>query len=86
MRRFTALRRSIETNRNFALAHFWLSAALARLGRIEESRSAAKAGLALNPAFTISRFRKGAWSNNPAYLVQRERVYESMRKAGVPEG
>jgi hypothetical protein len=45
-----------------------------------------KAGLAINPAFTISRFRDGAWSNNPAYLAQREHVYEGMRKAGLPEG
>jgi Tetratricopeptide repeat len=74
------------TNRNFALVHFWLGAALARLGRVEEARAATKAGLALNPVFTISRFRHGAWSNNPAYLAQRERIYDGMIKARVPKG
>jgi tetratricopeptide (TPR) repeat protein len=47
-------RRSIEANRNFPPAHFMLSAALAQLGRLDEARSAVKAGLALNPTFSIS--------------------------------
>ena len=50
-------RRAIEANRNFPQAHFLLAAALAQLGRLDEARSAVKAGLALNPAFTISRAR-----------------------------
>ena len=45
--------RSIEANRNHPLAHFWLAAALALLGSLNEARAAAKAGLALNPSFTI---------------------------------
>jgi hypothetical protein len=51
------MRRSIDTNRNFALSHFFLPAALAHLGRLDEARSAARACLALHPDFTISRFR-----------------------------
>ena len=80
------LRRSIDANRNFPLYHFILAAALARLGRLDEARSAVRAGLALNPTFTISRFRDGAPSDNPTFLAQRERIYEGLRKAGVPEG
>jgi len=80
------LRRSIELNRNFPLAHFNLAAALAHLGRLEEARSAVQAGLALDPAFTLRRFRGRALSDNPTYLAQRERLYEGMCKAGVPEG
>jgi tetratricopeptide (TPR) repeat protein len=79
-------RRSIESNRNFPLAHFFLAAALAQLGRMSEARTATEAGLALNPTFTIRRFRANASSDNPTYLAQRERVYDGMRKAGVPEG
>jgi tetratricopeptide (TPR) repeat protein len=37
------LRRSIETNGNFPISHFYLSAALARLGRLVEARSEARA-------------------------------------------
>jgi len=50
-------RRSIEANRNVPITHFGLSAALALLGSLDEARSAAKAGLTLDPSFTIRRPR-----------------------------
>jgi hypothetical protein len=53
---------------------------------MSEAQAAAKAGLRLNPTFTLRRFRAGAFSDNPTYLAQRERAYQGMRKAGVPEG
>ena len=80
-------RRAIEANRNYPLAYFALAAALAQLGRLDEARSAVKAGLALNPAFTISRAR-AAWtamSDDPTYLAQLEPILEGLRKAGLPE-
>ena len=80
------LHRSIEANRNFPIAHFSLAAALALLGRLEEARAAAQAGLALDPGFTIHRMRATAPTNNPIYLAKRERFCEGMRIAGVPEG
>jgi tetratricopeptide (TPR) repeat protein len=79
------LRRSIETNRNFPISHFLLAAALARLGRLTEARSEAQAGLAVNPAFTISRFRANEPSDNPAVVAGGARVIDGLRKAGVPE-
>ena len=80
------LRRAIETNRNQAIAHFWLAAALAFLSRVDEARAAARVGLALAPAFTIALFRNAAATDNAVYLRQRERVCDGMRKAGMPEG
>ena len=80
-------RRAIEANRNYPQAYFRLAAALAQLGRLDEARSAVKAGLALNPTFTISRAR-AAWtamSDDPTYLAELEPIFEGMRKAGVPE-
>jgi TolB-like protein/Flp pilus assembly protein TadD len=82
----TWLRRSIEANRNVPYAHFNLAAALALLGRFDEARAAAQVGLALDPRFTIRRFKRDLSSNNSTYLAGRERVYEGMRLAGVPEG
>jgi TolB-like protein/class 3 adenylate cyclase/Tfp pilus assembly protein PilF len=79
------LNRSIELHRNWPLPHLWIAAALARLDRLEEARDAARAGLELNPGFTIARLRSSAFSDNPVYLAGRERVYEGMRKAGLPE-
>jgi tetratricopeptide (TPR) repeat protein len=80
------LRRSVEANRNYPLAHFYLAAALAHLGELGEASAATRAGLELHPSFTISRFRVSAACNHPAYLAGRERTYEGMRMAGVPEG
>jgi TolB-like protein/Flp pilus assembly protein TadD len=80
------LRQSSEANRNHPTAHFYLAAALAQLGRLGEAQTAAQAGLALHPSFTIARHRAGASSDNPIYLAQRERISGGMRKAGVPEG
>jgi tetratricopeptide (TPR) repeat protein len=80
-------RRAIEANRNFPPAYFWLGAALAQLGRIEEAQSAVKAGLGLNPTYTVSSARalRTAMSDDPTYLAQLQRMLEGLRKAGVPE-
>ncbi len=80
------LRRSIEANRNFPNSHFALAAALGLLGAVDEARTAAKAALMLNPGFTIRRLRASGFSDNPTYLAGRERLYEGLRLAGVPEG
>ena len=66
---------------------FWLGAALAQLGRLDEAHSAVKAGLALNPTFAVSRARASwtARSDDPTYLAQLEPILEGMRKAGMPE-
>ena len=81
----TWVRRGLEANRNLAISHFFLAAALAQLNRLDEARAAAQSGLALDPSCTIRRFRLGAATDEPIYLAARERVYEGMRKAGVPE-
>jgi TolB-like protein len=82
-----AFRRSIETIRNVApFVHFYLAAALAHLGRLADARAAVQAGLALDPTFTIGRFRAAVATNDLTYLSQRGRVVDGMRIAGVPEG
>ena len=80
------LRRGIEANRNFAPGHFYLAAALALSGEQAEAQAAVKSGLALNPGFTVRRYRSGTQSDHPSYLAGRERLYRGMRMAGVPEG
>ena len=80
------LRRSVEANRNWPLTHFYLAAALAHLGELGEACTTARAGLELHSSFTISRYRASAACDHPAYLAGRERTYEGLRMAGVPEG
>lgn len=80
------LRRTIEANRNFAFGHFLLAATLSLLGALDEARAAVRAGLALDPDFSIRRIIASQLSDNPNYLAGRERICEGMRKAGVQEG
>jgi TolB-like protein/class 3 adenylate cyclase/Flp pilus assembly protein TadD len=82
------MRRGLDASRNFSLAHFDLAAVLAQLGELDEARAAVQAGLALDPSFTIRRYRDAtnARSDIPTYLAWRERHIEGLRMAGVPEG
>jgi TolB-like protein len=77
------MRRGLDANRNSSIAHF----DLARLGELDEARATAQAGLALDPSFTIRRYRDvTALSDNPIFVAGRSRTIEGMRLAGVPEG
>jgi TolB-like protein/DNA-binding winged helix-turn-helix (wHTH) protein len=80
------LNRAIEFKPNSPVTQFCLAATLAHLDRAEEAREAAHACLKLNPSFTIARFRSQPYSDNPVYLAGRERIYEGLHKAGIPEG
>jgi TolB-like protein/class 3 adenylate cyclase len=79
-------RRAKELNPNYPTGRFIMAGALMALGRPDEARAEVQAGLALNPGFTLRRYRDGAQSDNPAFLKGRERIIEDMRKAGVPDG
>ncbi len=83
----TWCRRSIEANRNHPTAWIQLTAALARLGRLDEAHSAAQAVLERSPAFTLCRAR-AAWmalSDDPTFLARTEQILEGLREAGIPE-
>ena len=79
------LSQSVGANPNYPAAHILLAAAFSQLGQIKEARSEARAGLVLDPTFTIRRFRDRAVSDNPIFLKQCENIYEGMRKAELPE-
>ena len=78
------MRRGLDANRNYSVTHFDLAAVLARLGKLDEARAAVNAGLALDPRFTIRRYRDVTYANsdNPTYRAGRERLIEGMRLAG----
>ena len=63
-----------------------LAAPLACLGRLDEAAAAAQTGLALDPSFAIHRIRAKTPSDNPIFLIARERLFEGVHLAGVPEG
>jgi TolB-like protein/class 3 adenylate cyclase/Tfp pilus assembly protein PilF len=78
-------RRGLELNRRHVTNRFFLAAALALLGQTGDAADEMRAGLALNPRVTIRRLREMSPSNHPVYLTQRERFYDGVRKAGMPE-
>jgi TolB-like protein/tetratricopeptide (TPR) repeat protein len=79
-------KRSIETNRNIApFVHFYLAAALAHLGRIEDARTSVLAGLALDPNFSLVQYHASSPTDHPTCLMQRARVADGLRKAGLPQ-
>jgi TolB-like protein/class 3 adenylate cyclase/Flp pilus assembly protein TadD len=77
--------RAIEASPGFMSSYFLLAAALVGLGRMTEARETVRAGLALNPAFTIARYRASPSSDNPRYLAGLARILDALRNAGVPE-
>jgi TolB-like protein len=83
---FAWLRRGVELNRNYAIGHFRIAAALTQLGQLDQARISAQTGLTVDPNFTIRRFRSHLASDNPTYLSECERACEGMRMAGIPEG
>jgi TolB-like protein/Tfp pilus assembly protein PilF len=80
------LRRCLEANRNYLIAHFQLAAALALLGSLDEAHAATQEGLALDPTFTIHRARGAILSDDPTFRAGSRRIRDGMRLAGVPEG
>ena len=82
------IRRGLEANPNYSVTHFDLAAVLVRAGKYQEARASVTAGLALDPRFTIRRYRDVTFANSddPTYRAGRERLIEGMRTAGVPEG
>jgi TolB-like protein len=78
--------RCLKANPNFPIAQFELAAALALLGELDEARTAVKAGLALDPTFTIRRFKAYPYQGNPDFRAASRRIVQGMRLAGVPEG
>ncbi|HLX14687.1 MAG TPA: adenylate/guanylate cyclase domain-containing protein [Bradyrhizobium sp.] len=78
-------RRSLKANPNYPPAQFQLAAALSILGELNEARTAAKAGLALDPTFTIRRFKNAPTTGDAKFRIVAKRVIQGMRLAGIPE-
>jgi adenylate cyclase len=80
-------RRSLAVNPNYPLVQAYLAAALALSGHDTEAHEALARYLSLpgTRSKTVTAFKKQAASDDPVYLAQRERVYQGLRNAGLPE-
>jgi len=80
------LHKAIALNPNFSSSNLYLIASYAMQDRVDEAKAALasylRSGTAIN---TIALVRASAYSIHPGYLTQRERLYEGLRKAGMPE-
>ncbi|MBD0272046.1 MAG: winged helix-turn-helix domain-containing protein [Acetobacteraceae bacterium] len=80
------LRRAIALNADYPPCHLGLAAAYGMSGRVDEARAALAAYLRTGtPTVTIALLRARSFSKHPVWLAQRERLYEGLRRAGMPE-
>jgi hypothetical protein len=78
------LRRSIEAGPGIGINRYTLAAALALAGRDQEAQATALEYRRQQPAMSIDRLRALPYSDHPRYLAWRERLYDGLRKAGLP--
>jgi hypothetical protein len=62
----------------------FLSSALALTGQQTEAKLELDELLRLKPDFTLSYFKSLELSDNPTFRLQRERIYQGLRQAGLP--
>jgi tetratricopeptide (TPR) repeat protein len=81
------LRRAVAASPESPTALPWLIAALALTGHDDEAHDELARYLALGLARikTVAQFKALGDSDNPRYLALRERFYDGLRKAGMPE-
>jgi adenylate cyclase len=79
------LNKSVALNPSDPLTHMFLASALALSGREAEAKVQLAELLRLKPEFTLSLFKALEPSDVPVFRAQRERIYEGLRRAGVPE-
>jgi|SRR5262245_141833 len=86
-RAVVCLRRAVANNSEFPAASAYLAAALALCGEEAEAHETLKYYFSLRGAKirTIAGWRAMAYSDNRTYLACRERIYDGLRKAGMPE-
>jgi TolB-like protein len=66
--------------------YWYLIAALVHLGRIDEAQAALAELRQMNPKMaTVAAVQKGSRSQHPAYVALRQRIFDGVRKAGMPE-
>jgi tetratricopeptide (TPR) repeat protein len=79
------LERSIDTGTPVALHRAYLASALALTGRRSEAADSVSALLREKSSITIASLRASARSGDPTFLTQRERLFDGLRLAGLPE-
>jgi len=75
----SALEHAVEREPDSHLARVWLASTLADMGRLEQAHSIAEAVIAIDPAFSVSKWAKSYSSKAHA------RLKDNLLAAGLPE-
>jgi hypothetical protein len=62
-----------------------LAASLVAIGSLEEAKATTRAGLALDPTYTIRRLKRWRITDDPTFLATAKRNFEALLVAGVPK-
>ncbi|MBI3706538.1 MAG: winged helix-turn-helix domain-containing protein [Proteobacteria bacterium] len=79
------LRKAIEANPGYENAVAWLAVAYVLLGRGDEAQQVFAEFRRAHPDVTISGWDNAYPRRNPVVVAQRERIFEGLRRLGVPE-
>jgi predicted Zn-dependent protease len=79
------LTRAVDTGTPVALHQAYLASALALVEREQAASEALALFREAKPAATIARLRAAAYSTEPDFVAQRERLYTGLRLAGLPD-
>jgi tetratricopeptide (TPR) repeat protein len=79
------LARSVKVDSRSPFGRLYLAGALGVSGRIPEAQAQMAELQRVLPGVTLSRIRATEPSDAPAFRKQRERLYEGLRRAGMPE-
>jgi adenylate cyclase len=81
------LRQAVANNPDFPKPVAHLAAMLALTGKTAEARETLRRYLALpgTRSKTIAQWKALSWTDDPGYLALREKLYQGLRSAGMPE-
>ena len=75
--------KTIERAPKFTLTYLLLACGYVELNRLDDARDAIKTALEITPRYTVKEFAR----LYPYRIDEvRERIFDSLRKAGLPEG
>jgi TolB-like protein/DNA-binding winged helix-turn-helix (wHTH) protein len=78
-------RKAVSVLPTFAIAHSWVASAAANLGHMDDARTALAEFRRQRPDYTIASLKQEVPCANAICQRQRERYYDGLAKAGLPE-
>jgi TolB-like protein/DNA-binding winged helix-turn-helix (wHTH) protein/Tfp pilus assembly protein PilF len=79
------LTKAVADNPKSAFGRLFLASALGNAGRVDEAGIQIQELLRLRPGLTLTQFKSREPSDEPRFLAHRQRVYQGLRRAGLPD-